>query len=99
MPRLFEDKPNNGRKFMENLTATCKYYQAVAKQKPVLFPTLLCRPSATLQQELQISRLFCSLALMEDGVRAQQNTVKKNGTKKDEKPAYHIMPVLVFLNM
>lgn len=102
-PLLFEDKPNNARKFMEHLAATCKYYKAITAQGPdqahKLFPTLLCRPIATAQQEWQVSRLFCSLALMESGVHAQQSIAQKDGSKKDEKSAYHIMPALVFLNM
>ncbi len=79
---------------MEHLEAMCKYYQAVTLQTPALFPTLLSRPAASLQQEQELSRLFCSLALMESGVRTQQGTATKG-----EKAAYvHIMPALVFLN-
>lgn len=81
---------------MDNLAAMCKYYKAVTTQKSSLFPTPLSSSSASFQK---VSRLFCSLALMESGVRTQQSAANKDGTKKDEKPIYHIMPALVFLSM
>lgn len=89
---LFADKPNNARKFMENLAATCRYYKAITEQDSSLFPTPLSSSS-------QVSRLFSSLELVESAVRAQQSTANKDGSKKDKKPIYHIMPALVFLNM
>ena len=95
-PLLFADPPNNARKFMENLAATCRYYKAITKQDSSLFPTPLSSSEASVRN---VSRLFSSLALMESGVCTQQSTANKEGTKKDEKPIYHIMPALVFLTM
>lgn len=98
-PLLFADKPDNARKFMENLAATCRYFKAITAQKSSLFPTLLAKPHTSLPQQWKMSRLFCSLALIESGVPKQQSTTKKDGAKKDENPTYHLMPALVFLTM
>lgn len=100
-------------RFMETLVSLCTLYKAITEQDTTLFPMFLRRSApgvnqgqhqggATVQQERQVSKLFCSLSLLESGVRPK-DTKDKASLAKAAKQAKitvnngHMMPALMFL--
>ena len=115
---LFEQSGHNRQpsaaiKFMETLESICSLYKGMTEQDPMLYPANLTHlgqginsglhsGGATHVQVRQASRLFCSLSLLELGVRSKDNTGKavhgrRAGQSYDAAINPHVTAVLMFL--